>query len=113
MNNSKIMVTNTIIASTAQEKVQLQWEEANVPLYELRAIHYPEFNARKRYSIHTRRLEYISGKWYLSDGTGLKGSTNGTWIFMEDPMKVIDGMVFKAGQLLFKAKVVGKPKEAA
>jgi len=37
---------------------------------------------------------------------------NGTWIFVEEPMKIYDGIVFKAGQLLFKAKIINaKPKE--
>lgn len=46
-------------------------------------------------------------KWYICDGDGHKQSTNGTWVFAEQAAKIYDGMIFKAGQLLFKAKVVG------
>ncbi len=55
-------------------------------------------------------MEYIYGKWYICDGNGIKNSTNGTWVFIEDPMRIYDGMIFKAGQLLFRAKLIGKPR---
>lgn len=61
------------------------------------------FPADKR----TIRVEYISDKWYICDGDGRKPSTNGTWIFAETATKIYDGMLFKAGHLLFKAKVQG------
>jgi len=42
----------------------------------------------------------------ICDGDGTKTSTNGTWLFVENPTKIYDGMIFKAGQLLFKARIV-------
>ncbi|CAG9318054.1 unnamed protein product [Blepharisma stoltei] len=42
--------------------------------------------------------------WYLIDGDGRKLSTNGTWLFCEDFFEIFDGLVFKAGQTLFKAQ---------
>lgn len=51
------------------------------------------------------RIEHIDGKWQLSDGDGVKKSTNGTWLYAEDPFPIHDGMLFKAGLVLFKAHV--------
>lgn len=51
------------------------------------------------------KLECIKHKWYLSDGDGAKKSTNGTWLYVEAPFEVYDGIVFKAGSLLFEGKL--------
>lgn len=40
--------------------------------------------------------------WSVSDGDGVKKSTNGTWLFAENPCELRDGTVLKAGQTLFK-----------
>jgi hypothetical protein len=45
------------------------------------------------------------------DGDGIKPSTNGTWIFIEEPYEITDGMIFKAGQTMFKVSVI-EPVEA-
>jgi len=50
------------------------------------------------------KLEYINNKWYLSDGDGVKKSTNGTWLFVDTPFEIYDGIIFKAGALLFEGK---------
>lgn len=47
-------------------------------------------------------IENIDGNWILNDGDGTKNSTNGTWLFVDELFKIYDGMVFKAGQTLFK-----------
>jgi len=48
-------------------------------------------------------LSHIPGKgWMVSDGDGKKGSTNGTWLFVDDMFEVFNNMVFKAGQTLFQ-----------
>lgn len=44
--------------------------------------------------------------WSLEDGNGVKGSTNGTWLFAEDLFEIHDGLLFKVGQTLFLAKTV-------
>ncbi|CAG9330328.1 unnamed protein product [Blepharisma stoltei] len=44
--------------------------------------------------------------WILEDGNGVKGSTNGTWLFAEDFFEIHDGLLFKVGQTLFLAKTV-------
>lgn len=49
------------------------------------------------------RLESIKNKWHIIDGDGKKRSTNGTWLYADDPFPIHDGMVFKAGLLLMKA----------
>ena len=41
----------------------------------------------------------------LRDGDGKKPSTNGTWLFVDELFKIYDGMVFKAGQTLFRVKI--------
>lgn len=40
------------------------------------------------------------------DGDGEKPSTNGTWIYMEGVYEITDGTMFKAGQTMFRVKVV-------
>lgn len=47
-------------------------------------------------------LEFNDNKWYISDGDGSKNSTNGTWLYAEDPIEIHDQMTFKAGSLLFQ-----------
>jgi pSer/pThr/pTyr-binding forkhead associated (FHA) protein len=46
-------------------------------------------------------VSYVGGRWQLEDGDGQKGSTNGTWLYVDDYFEVTDGMVLKAGQSLF------------
>lgn len=50
----------------------------------------------------------MNNKWQICDGDGYKPSTNGTWLYAEAPTKIYDGMLFKAGLLLFKAKIINK-----
>lgn len=50
-------------------------------------------------------IEYINDEWVLKDGDGVKTSTNGTWLFVDELFKIYDGMVFKAGQTLFRTKI--------
>lgn len=42
----------------------------------------------------------------LLDGDGIKLSTNGTWLFVDELFPIYDNMVFKAGQTLLKAQLV-------
>jgi len=57
---------------------------------------------------------WASGQWMLTDGDGVKPSTNGTWyshsfilrLFVENFFQLEDGTVFKAGQSLFLVKVI-------
>ena len=48
------------------------------------------------------RIEFEDGEWYLLDGDKSKKSTNGTWLYAEDPFPIHDKMEIKAGTLLFK-----------
>ena len=50
-------------------------------------------------------IEYVDGAWVLKDGDGNKHSTNGTWLFVDELFKIYDGMVFKAGQTLFRTQI--------
>jgi len=52
------------------------------------------------------KIEYIDDGWVLMDGDGKKGSTNGTWLFLEELFEVYDNMIFKAGDLLFKLNLL-------
>jgi len=49
-------------------------------------------------------IECVDGNWILKDGDGMKSSTNGTWLFVDELFKIYDGMVFKAGQTLFRTR---------
>ena len=53
-----------------------------------------------------QRIQYEDPYWVVYDGDGTKPSTNGTWIFMEDSKEIIDGMIFKAAQTMFQAKII-------
>ena len=54
--------------------------------------------------IHTC-IEYKPEKniFYLYDGDGKKESTNGTWVFILNPIKITDNFMFKAEHTLFIA----------
>jgi hypothetical protein len=49
---------------------------------------------------------YFNDVWIIVDGNGEKASTNGTWIFVDEPYVVQNNMLFKAGQTLFKVNLV-------
>lgn len=44
-------------------------------------------------------------RWLLHDGFKGKPSTNGTWLYINEDMRVYDGMVFKANQTIFQASL--------
>lgn len=46
-----------------------------------------------------------SYKWMLHDGHKGKPSTNGTWLYINEDMKIYDGMVFKANQTIFSVSL--------
>lgn len=47
-------------------------------------------------------------RWMLHDGCGGKASTNGTWLYINEDMKIYDGMVFKANQTIFSVSLQKK-----
>jgi hypothetical protein len=40
--------------------------------------------------------------WVILDGDGRQPSTNGTWLFLEEPIRIKSGVVFKGGSTLFQ-----------
>jgi len=44
-------------------------------------------------------------RWMLHDGCNGKPSTNGTWLYINEDMKIYDGMVFKANQTIFSVSM--------
>ena len=44
--------------------------------------------------------------WIVQDGGKNRSSTNGTWLFVDEPYLITDEMIFKAGQVIFKAKLI-------
>lgn len=48
----------------------------------------------------------FSNGWHINDGFQGKESTNGTWLFVDKPFKIPNGLTFKAGLSIFKAIVV-------
>lgn len=42
-------------------------------------------------------IQFIDGNWVLKDGDGVKLSTNGTWLFVDELFRIYDNMIFKAG----------------
>ena len=47
-----------------------------------------------------------NGNWTIKDGTKNRSSTNGTWLFVDEPFLITDDLIFKAGQVIFKAKLI-------
>ena len=39
-------------------------------------------------SRHQCVIDYIDDKWLIRDGDGAKASTNGTWLFAEEELKL-------------------------
>ena len=56
------------------------------------------------------QIEYNSNDdcFYLYDGDGEKGSTNGTWVFILNPIKITNNFLFKAEHTLFVATLINK-----
>ncbi len=56
------------------------------------------------------RIEYNSNDklFYLNDGDGKKESTNGTWVFILNPIKITENFMFKAEHTLFVANLINK-----
>jgi hypothetical protein len=43
--------------------------------------------------------------WVLFDGFEGKSSTNGTWIYINEEIKIYDTMIFKASQTVFQCSL--------
>jgi pSer/pThr/pTyr-binding forkhead associated (FHA) protein len=43
--------------------------------------------------------------WVLLDGHNEKQSTNGTWLYISEDLKIYSTMIFKASQTLFEAEL--------
>ncbi len=56
-------------------------------------------------SRHQCKIDFIDEKWFIRDSDGSKQSTNGTWLYADEELRVEDGMVFKAGLSIFKVKM--------
>lgn len=64
-------------------------------------IHFEETSLSRYQTL----IRYVENKgWMLQDGDRHKPSTNGTWLFVEEPIKIKSGLIFKAGTSLFKIK---------
>lgn len=57
-------------------------------------------------SRHQCIIDYIDDKWLIRDGNGEKGSTNGTWLFAEEELKIDCDSIIKAGLSLFKVNII-------
>ncbi len=42
----------------------------------------------------------------MYDGYNGKGSTNGTWLYINEEFEIYENMVFKANQTIFQANLV-------
>lgn len=52
-------------------------------------------------------IDFIDDKWYIKDGDGVaKSSTNGTWLFAEEEVKLEHESIIKAGLSLFKTTMI-------
>ena len=56
--------------------------------------------------VHTCiEYKYKDKSFYLYDGDKKKESTNGTWVFIRNPIKITDNFMFKAEHTLFVANI--------
>lgn len=60
--------------------------------------------------MYNNRITYEGNKWYICDGDGVKGSTNGTWLFADDFIEISENMLFKAALTLFQANFIDNTK---
>ena len=52
-------------------------------------------------------IDFIDDKWLIRDGDGNgKSSTNGTWLFAEEEIKLENETIIKAGLSLFKITMI-------
>jgi pSer/pThr/pTyr-binding forkhead associated (FHA) protein len=51
------------------------------------------------------RIDFIDDKWFIKDGDGEKSSTNGTWLFAEDELKLEERSVIKSGDSLIQVSL--------
>lgn len=52
-------------------------------------------------------IDFIDDRWLIRDGDGSsKGSTNGTWLFAEEEIKLENESIIKAGLSLFKVTMI-------
>ena len=79
---------NTIITIGRSQKCDIVIEDMMLSKMQC----YIEYNANEEY-------------FYLYDGDGEKESTNGTWLFILNPIKITDNFLFKAEHTLFVASL--------
>lgn len=47
-------------------------------------------------------IDFIDDRWFIKDGDGAqKSSTNGTWLFAEEEIKIENKSIIKAGLSIF------------
>ena len=52
-------------------------------------------------------IDYIDDRWLIKDGDGAqKMSTNGTWLFAEDEIKIEHKSIVKAGLSIFQIAMI-------
>ena len=56
------------------------------------------------------RIQYEESGWFIYDGDGIKPSTNGSWIYLDDFYEFLNGLMFKAGQTMFRINVIDSKK---
>ena len=50
---------------------------------------------------HIKCIDNNDSQWTVIDGYNGKGSTNGTWVYLNEDFEVYDGVSFKANQTIF------------
>ena len=48
-------------------------------------------------------IEFKAQKWILHDGDGDKISTNGVWLYLNEPLDLVNGMIFKSNHTVMQA----------
>lgn len=52
------------------------------------------------------KITYSDNHWWVEDGDGVKNSTNGTWVYLQEPYLLKNTSYFKIKKTLFKIMVI-------
>ena len=49
----------------------------------------------------TFNFKPATNKWTIQDGFNLRGSLNGTWVYMSQEQRIVDNMIFRVSDVVF------------
>lgn len=65
-------------------------------------VHFPSSSMSRKQC----KFEFKEGKWFITDGTGIADSKNGTWLEIKNRYELANGLTIKAGQIIFRISII-------